>query len=539
MNILAVIPARGGSKGIPRKNIRLMNNKPLISYSINNAKKCNLITDVVVTTDDEEIANIAKFYGAQIIMRADELAGDSVTLDPVIYDATIKMEERLNKKYDVVITLQATSPLLKSETLNKAVEEFCKSQYDTFISATNQPHLSWGKNENGFYPLYEKRLNRQQLPPNYLEAGAFLITKREYVKENTRMGQAISVYEIPEEQATDIDNISDWVVCESMLKRKKIVLRCDGHKKLGMGHIYHCLTLAYNLTGNEIILVTNEKYQEGLEKIKSSNLKYTTIKNDEDFFNFLEEYKPDIVVNDCLDTAAEYIKKIKSMVNRVVTIEDLGDGTQYADAVINALYEGKDFSNNVYSGEKYVALREEFLINNPKDFSNEVKNVLVLFGGTDPSNLTQKIYNVIKNSNYSKINFTFALGIGYNHSEAIVSIPEKNIKVLKNVKNISEYMKNADIAFTSQGRTIYELAVFGVPSIVLAQNEREQLHTFAQMDNGFLNLGLGKDVSEDVIKNTFDWLVNTPYIRKEMRELMLRKELKNGLNNEIKIILNE
>ena len=100
-------------------------------------------------------------------------------------------------------------------------------------------------------------------------------------------------------------------------------------------------------------------------------------------------------------------------------------------------------------------------------------------------------------------------------------------------------MKNADIAFTSQGRTIYELAVLGVPSIVLAQNEREQLHTFAQMDNGFLNLGLGKDVSEEVIKNTFDWLVNTPYIRREMRELMLKNELKNGLKNEIKIILNE
>ena len=227
------------------------------------------------------------------------------------------------------------------------------------------------------------------------------------------------------------------------------------------------------------------------------------------------------------------------MVNRVVTIEDLGEGTRYADAVINALYEGKESSKNVYSGEKYVSLREEFLINNPKEFSSEVNNVLVLFGGTDPSNLTQKIYNVIKNSNYSKINFTFTLGIGYNHDEQIIDISEKNIKVLKNVKNISEYMKNADIAFTSQGRTIYELAVLGVPSIVLAQNEREQLHTFAQMDNGFLNLGLGKDVSEEVIKNTFDWLVNTPYIRREMRELMLKNELKNGLKNEIKIILNE
>ena len=91
MNILAVIPARGGSKGIPKKNIRLMAGQPLISYAINNAKKCNLIDDIVVTTDNEEIASIAKFYGAKVIMRAAELAEDNVTLDPVIYDATIKM----------------------------------------------------------------------------------------------------------------------------------------------------------------------------------------------------------------------------------------------------------------------------------------------------------------------------------------------------------------------------------------------------------------------------------------------------------------
>ncbi len=538
MEILAVIPARGGSKGIPRKNIRLMNNKPLIAYSIENAKKCNAITDIVVTTDDEEISNISKFYGAEIIERAAELSGDTVTLDPVIYDATVRMEEKNNKKYDIVITLQATSPLLKSETLNKAIEVFCNSKYDTFISATNQPHLSWGKNENGFYPLYEKRLNRQQLPANYLEAGAFLITRRKFVKENSRMGQTISVYEIPEGEATDIDTISDWVVCESMLKRKKIVLRCDGYKALGMGHIYHCLNLAYNLTEHDVILVTNENYEEGLNKIKSSNLKYTTIKNDKDFYNFLEKYKPDIIVNDCLDTTSEYIQNLKKLANRVVTIEDMGEGTFYADAVINALYD-ETGGSNIYSGQNYVSLRDEFLINTPKEFSNKVNDILVLFGGTDPANLTQKVYNVAKNMNNSDVKFTFILGIGYEHADQIISIEEKNITVFKDVKNISEHMKKADLALTSQGRTIYELAVLGVPSIVLAQNEREKLHNFAQIDNGFLNLGLGIDVSEETIKNTIEWLIKVPYIRSEMRELMLKNELKHGLKNEIKIILGE
>lgn len=541
MNILAVIPARGGSKGIPRKNIRLMNNKPLISYSINNAQKCNLITDIVVTTDDDEIASIAEFYGAKIIRRSNDLSGDAVTLDPVIYDATIKMEEKLNKKYDIVVTLQATSPLLKSETLNQAIEEFCKSNSDTYISATNKPHLSWGKNNFGYYPLYEKRLNRQQLPANYLETGAFLITKRDFVKIDSRMGSKINIYEIPEEQSTDIDNVSDWIVCESILKKKKIVLRCDGYRQIGMGHIYHCLTLANALTGHDIMLVTNKRYEEGLKKIQESYMPYIGIQNNQEFFEFLKTYQPDVIVNDCLDTKADYIKELKKLCNKVITIEDIGDGAKYADIVINALYENRENCKNVYSGAEYIALRNEFLIKRPKTFSEEVKDVLVLFGGTDPSNLTKKIYNIVKQMNKTNpnINYTFITGIGYDcEKNGIISNEKYHIKVLNNVNNISYYMLQADIAFTSQGRTVYELAALGVPSIVMAQNGRELLHTFAQMPNGFMNLGLGNEISENTIKNTFEWLVNTPQIREEMRELMLKKNLKNGINREVELILN-
>ena len=539
MNILAVIPARGGSKGIPKKNIRLMNGQPLIAYAIKNGLNSKYITDVVVTTDDKEIEYISKQYGAEVIKRDPKLADDKTTLDPVIYDAMVKDENKKNKKYDIIITLQPTSPVLKTETLDKAIEQFLTSDYDTYISATNKPHLSWTKNNGKIVPSYEKRVNRQQLPPNYLEAGAFFISKRDNVTENTRIGKNVSVYEIPEEESTDIDNSIDWVICENILRKKKIVFRCDGYKELGMGHIYHCLTLAYNLTGHDVIFVTNKNHLEGLNKIAESNMKYTTIENDEQFFDFLENYKPDIVVNDCLDTTEKYIKKIKMLSKKVVTIEDLGEGAKYADIIINALYDNKRY-NNEYCGEEYVCLRNEFLISKPKEFSQEVKEVLILFGGTDPSNLTKKVYNMIK-ENYSKypnIHYNFITGIGYDcEKNEIVQDDEKNIRVLKNVSNISEYMSSADLAFTSQGRTVYELASMGVPSIVMAQNERETLHKFAQMTNGFMNLGLGKDLSIETIFNTFDWLIKTPQIRKEMRDLMLKKNIKDGIKNEIELIL--
>lgn len=542
MKILAVIPARGGSKGIPRKNVRLMNGKPLISYSIENAKSCKNITDIVVTTDDEEIMGISKLNNVDCIEREAELAGDNVTLDPVIYDAVIKMEHYKQVRYDVVITLQATSPLLKSETLNKAVDSFIASEKDSFISAVNNPHLTWSGNENGYFPNYVERVNRQQLPPNYVETGAFFITKREYVTSSSRMGEEISIYEVPEEESIDIDTKNDWIICENVLKKKKIVFRVDGYKELGMGHIYHCLTLAYNLTGHEIMFVSKEKYSEGVNKIKSSYMPYTLINSDEEFFDFLVEWNADIVVNDCLDTNKEYIQRLKSLVNKVVTIEDLGEGAQYADAVINALYNKEVKLPNEYYGDSYVCLRDEFLINKPKEFSKEVNKVLVMFGGTDPSNLTKKIYNLaIKlNDTNPEIKFYFITGKGYNSKANGISTREdKRIFILNDVKRVSDYMKNADMAFTSQGRTVFELASLGIPSIVLAQNEREQLHTFAQMQNGFLNLGLGKNISIETIESTFKWLVEADQIRYEMRELMLRYDLKKGINRVIDIILKE
>ena len=108
--ILVVIPARGGSKGIPRKNIRLLDHKPLISYSIDIAKSSAYVDDVVVSTDDSEIALLSEKFGASVIRRSPELAGDDVPLDPVVYEAMVQKEKLTFDEYDLVITIQPTSP---------------------------------------------------------------------------------------------------------------------------------------------------------------------------------------------------------------------------------------------------------------------------------------------------------------------------------------------------------------------------------------------------------------------------------------------
>ncbi|MCR5687532.1 MAG: UDP-2,4-diacetamido-2,4,6-trideoxy-beta-L-altropyranose hydrolase [Lachnospiraceae bacterium] len=546
MKTLIVIPARGGSKRIPRKNVRIMCGKPLISYSIENAKalreELNFDVDVAVSTDDEELGSIVEKRGVDVIARPAELATDNVTLDPVIYHALCRMEEKKGCRYDTVITMQATSPTLKMTTIRDAILYFEEHEYDTVLSATNKPHLSWGVNPEGeFVKNYEKRLNSQQLPPNYLETGGFLITRRECVSETGRIGEKVSIFEIPEDEAVDIDTYSDWVLCENILRRKKIMFRTVGKRSVGMGHVYRCLTLAYKLTGHDVVFAASADSDIGIEKIAESNFRVIRIEDEDHFERVLMEEAPDILVNDILDTTSEYMKMATRHVKRIVNFEDVGSGAKYADAVINALYEKGEKLHNEYYGSRYFCIRDEFLEEHPKEFSEKAENVLVIFGGADPSDLTGRLYDICRrlHPEHPDVKFHFLLGFAYPYAATIITSEEDNVFVHKDVKRVSAYMSRMDLAITSQGRTVYELASMGVPAIVLAQNEREARHVFAGIQNGFINLGIGSETDDETIISTIGWLLSTPNVRREMRKLQLQKDFSRGHERVIKLILDD
>lgn len=542
--VLAVVPARGGSKGIPRKNLRLMHGRPLISYAIDNALSCRYITDCVVSTDDAEIARVAEYFGSQVVRRGEKLSTDAVTLDPVIYDAVLQMEARAGEKYDIIVTLQPTSPLLTVGTLTAALEQFCNDDdLDSMLSVVNQPHLSWKLEQGRFVPDYKVRLNRQHLPPRYLETGAFLFTRRHLLTESGRLGNKVSVYEVPIREATDIDSVADWIVSESILSMKRIILRADGMKSRGMGHIYNCIAMAFGLIGHDVLLVTRADCMEGLAKIRSYNLPYKAINDDAELEGIIRSFHPDIWVNDCLNTTTEYIDWLKERVPRVVSIEDLGRGAERADAVINALYENhKGLDGRFFEGPDYVLLRDEFMLETAQPFREKARHVLIMFGGTDPENLNRKAYLAVKQIAplCPQVSFDFVTGLGYDaEANGIVDDDKCHIKVYRDVARVTEFMKKADVAVTSQGRTVYEIASMGVPGIVISQNERETTHLFATMKNGFLNLGLGHDVEPVAVANTIKWLLDTPNIRRNMRSLMLRHDFRGNGERIRRIILGE
>lgn len=541
MNILAIIPARGGSKGIPRKNVRLMIGQPLIAYCIKTATSSAYSLDVAVSTDDEEIARISSSYGVRVIMRPEDLATDSITLDPVVFHAMNEIERIENNKYDIIITMQPTSPLLKRETLDDAIEYFIKNNFDTVLSGVNRPHLSWTEREGKIVPSFEKRLNRQYLPKHLMETGAFLISRREFVQEQSRIGPNVSVYEMPTDEAIDIDTPQDWWIAEKELSKKNILIRVDGYSEIGLGHVYRGLLLAYNLIDHNIRFVLSGKSDLGIKKIRESHFSYSIIRDNSEVVNLIADFNCDILVNDILDTDEEYIESCKLTGVRVINFEDLGQGAKLADAVINDLYEKENVLNNHYWGSEYYCIRDEFLLAKPSEFRECVEEVLVIFGGTDPCNLTQRLFDVIQMINNEEIHYTFILGMGYKKANELIDI-SKNLKLkidfVQDVKLMTHYMGKADIAVSSQGRTMLELASMEVPTILLAQNKREQHHEFGYLKNGFINLGLGSEVEDETIKQTLLWLFNSPQIRKQMKEQMKKIDLKNGIERVKSIILN-
>lgn len=548
VNILAIIPARGGSKGIPRKNVLLLSGQPLISYAIQNAKSSRFQMDVAVSTDDQEITNVSNQFGAEVIRRNKKLASDEVTLDPVIFDAVQQMEGKTGKTYDYVITLQPTSPLLSADTLDSAIQKMLNDEtIDTLISAVNDPHLSWTTKEvKGVVtvlPNYEARLNRQYLPKNFVETGAFVITKRHFVKPDTRFGKNISVYEVPASESTDIDTKQDWWVAEKQLSKKNILIRVEGYSEIGLGHVYRGLSLAYSLMDHNVTFVTSSKSDLAIKKLEDSFIKYEVIQEEHQLKEIIAKYDVDIVINDILNTSISYMEYLSQFSVRVVNFEDVGPGSALADAVINDLYAPQNTDSKYYWGSKYYLLRDEFLISKPSEFNEEVNNVFVIFGGVDPSNLTQKVLAAFEQLNTNEdVEFTVVVGPGYAEFEKIQDIAENsalNISVFKDVNNMAEMMKRSDIAISSQGRTMLELASMNVPTILMAQNERELTHEFGYLSNGFINLGLGEAIDSSSIALTLEWLMNTPQIRRQMHNQMQKKDLRNGFKRVKSIILGD
>ena len=542
---VAIIPARGGSKGIPRKNIRLLGNKPLIAYSIETALRSKYIDDVVVTTDDDEIAEISRLFGAKVIKRPKELAEDQVPLDPVIYHALTSIEDEDHQQFEAVATIQPTSPLLSTETLDTMIDMMYRENYDTILSVKAEPHLFWIKSGEQFLPLYVERKSRQYLEPIYQETGAVVVSKRSVISEKSRIGNSFTIFEVPQNEAIDIDTYQDWESAENILHRKTIVFIVDGDYDIGLGHVYRALTLANRFVfRHNIVFLMNGERKLGIQKVQEFLYSIKTYSNEDDMAYLLDDIGPDIIINDILDTDPEYIQSLRKKGYFVVNFEDLGEGAEYANIDINALHENSYPPENHYYGYRYECLRDEFYIFPPKKPVPDVNSILITFGGTDPNDLTSRALEALEKLDLTTIAINVILGKGYRPKEklyAYVSQLQKkgfHIDVKENVRLMAKEMGEADIVLTSNGRTIYEVASVGTPCISISQNEREVRHLFVHNSHGPLSLGLAYTLLTDDIASAIKRLIDDYPLRKEMNKKLLKFDLKGNLERVLNLILN-
>ncbi len=547
MNILAVIPARGGSKRILKKNLRLLSGKPLLYYSINTVLNSKKITDIVVSSEDETILEYSSSFGVDVRKRPSNLALDNVPLDPVIYDAVVFMEKKKKIKYDIIITIQPTSPLLKSTTLDKALNFFVKSEYDTLLSVVDSTHLYWKKDKKGFKLLNEGRLNSQWLQPIFRETGSFLFSLRKNIKPSSRIGKKVGFYLLDHIEGLDLDTPEDWIIAEAFMNKVKFLFVVNGNERIGMGHVYRTLNLASHLLGNDIIFLTYDSNQQSINLIKEHGYEVIIVDKKELLETIIKQ-KPDIIINDILDTSRNYVKLLVSKGFFVVNFEDLGEGAELAHLVFNALYEKANPPQNHKFGYKYVCLNPFFYLYKPITFKRKVKHLFVTFGGVDQNNLSKLILSLAPDifSKTTLEDITIVVGPSYPYFKDLLSLRDSfekfkdRIHIYKDVKNMPSLMSKMDLAITSNGRTIYELAVLGVPTISISQNDRETLHLFARYSKGIKYLGIACNITKEKILNEIITLIKNNSLRKKMyqSQIEVSSQIKKGVENilfEIKI----
>lgn len=522
MKILAVIPARAGSKGIPNKNIRIIGGHPLIYYSIKNALHSKMITDVIVSTDSPEVKIIAEQMGAKVKWRDAMLCGDAVTLDAVVADTV-----PTDLQWDYVVTMQPTSPTLCVSTLDFAINYTIDNDLDTVISAVNAPHLSWSEKNGKKIPNYTERLNRQYLPPCYMETGAFVISKASVVTPKTRIGTKVEVYEVPEDEAQDVDTFGDLRNVAAILDHQKVAIYVNGNNKRGIGHIYRALEIADEFyVKPDIYYDINQTDPKVFGKTTHNLIPVNGIA---ELFEKCKKNDYTIFINDILTTTIDYMIGLRTVLPKakIINFEDDGEGIVKADLVFNALFQKTEFSH-VYAGEKYYIAGKTFLFYEPIKIKDCVKRVFVSFGGADPQNYSDRILNMAIKPEYKNYHFVVVLGRAKYNVEALMEFNKyDNIDVLYDVSNMPELMSSCDMGITSRGRTGYELAILGVPSISMAQNQREEKHGFVCNENGFTYIGLNP-ADEIIESNIKMYLTMSKESRLHLHDMLLSHDLRGG-----------
>lgn len=529
-DVLCVISAFQRSTTIPRKYIRELGDLPLVAHAMSAAEEAAHVSDTFVATDAEEIAQIATQYDiTHHVLSSQDAKSDSP--DPSVIAR--KASEYSQVEADYLLWLYPDIPLLSAESLDDAIEMTVGSNTQSVVFVREN-----GGN-HGTLPMEGVHLSADGgLPAGeegtiYEDVGAYLLDA-----ERMLTAKGISpeprVYEIPDSEAITIDTYGDWLHVENTLDRDRLVYYVRGNSEIGSGHINRGITIADQIFENDIEFAVPEGDDLAIELLEQSNYPYWTVSDDKEFLDRVRENPPDVIANDILNTDAEFVKQQRETGARIVNFEDIGSGAEHADAVVNALYEYSDPPANHHYGFKYFSLRNEFRYATPHSSIGSVDRIMVSFGGTDENNLTARTLEaLIELDTYPYIDVV--VGLGYTKQDTLDPIIERyperaEIEVTQHVSSMAQRMEMADLLITSNGRTLYEAASLNLPTISVAQNQREQHHPYAYISRGVDFLGRADYVTEMDIRNAVKEYLTNETRREQMCAALAEHDIVNGVN---------
>lgn len=512
---IVLVLARGGSKEISRLNLRLVNEKPLLYYIL---KTCLQVrnADVFVSTDSQVITALTLLYGGKVIQRPRFLTKDSTKIEEIVNHA-LKFLKKNNKIYQKCFVVSPIFPTLKIETIDKFFNEL----------SIKKPTI-FGVTKDYNYKIIESKTKRlsniKNEVVNVKKIVSFMVEPFQQQKHFPKSQFAI---QLDRNESLTINDYHDLSVLEKILTRKKILVRVDGDEVIGLGHVYNILTILNYLRDEEILIVMNSKRKLGNYKFKQHNYRIKYFSYDKQLYDIIDNFKPNIIFNDILNTSENYIKNLKTRKCFVVNFEDLGEGASQADLVFNPIYYSSKKQKKTFFGSEYACVRDEFRIWNKKRLIHkEVKKVLITFGGADRSNITLKILKAIRKSTFKKINFIVVLGIGYSHKKEIMEETKRmkkegfSLRVLENSDLMAKYISESDFVITSNGRTVFEVASLKIPMITISTNEREDRHLFSKYSYGTISLSHTEKLDSGKILD----------IMHKIMEYKTRKKLVESLN---------
>ena len=508
--VLGLIPARGGSRGVIRKNLRGIAGEHLLARTVDTAARAAVFDQLVVSSDNAEILGWAESRGISVHRRSADLAGPEVTIAETARAIVSDL-----KFSGIVVVLQPSVPLRRPETIRECLNRLTGSGARSLSTVTRERHLMW-RSETGDLsdakPLFSARVNRQFNADVVLrETGSVQII---YADELLHSAEMVSdnhiLFETEHDESDDVDEVSDLRRVSDRVHRGTVVLRLTANRSVGTGHLHHCLQLAEHLDHHDLVFLLRDCEAFAVELVERTGWTFKEESSLGSDLASIADAGPRLLVNDVLDTTLADVSVPLELGWRVVNIEDRGQGARLADLVINALYSHDPKSpDHVLNGPKFATLRTEFMNCPAKEIRESVASILITFGGTDPNNLAERTFQAL----HGKLDADLRViqGPGARPFE----VPTDST-VVTNVSSMATEMMRADIIITAAGRTVYEAAATGTPVVVLSQHPREYSHAHLSMDDGVIHLGLGTLLSEDDLLSKVRSLCLDPTLRLEM-----------------------